>query len=191
MKRLLVAGVLGGVALFVWGFLSHVILPLGQTGLRTLPDEVLVVGPMQQSLQEPGIYVFPGMNPDLQSDPAVVEAWAEKHRAGPRGLIVYNPEGADPMSPTQLAIELLSNILAAVVAAYLISKTGAPMARVIWLSMLLGLFAWAVVHVSHWNWYGFPGDYTAAALLDEVVGWSLAGVAMGWILKPAPEAETA
>lgn len=187
MKRLLVAGVLGGVALFVWGFLAHVVLPLGQTGLRVLPDEETVVAPLQAHLRQPGIYVFPGIDPAQQADPAVVEAWTEKHRAGPRGLIVYNPDGADPMSPTQLAMELLSNVLAAFIAAYLISKAGAPFARVVWLSMLLGLFAWAVVHVSHWNWYGFPGDYTAAALLDEVVGWTLAGIAMGWVLKTNPE----
>ena len=191
MKRLLVAGVLGGVALFVWGFLAHVVLPLGQEGIHVLPDELAVVAPLQASLEKPGIYVFPGMDPARQADPAAVEDWAEKHRAGPRGLVVYQPDGADPMSPTQLAMELFSNILAAFIAAYLISKTGAPFARVVWLSMLLGLFAWAVVHVSLWNWYGFPGDYTAAALLEEVVGWTLAGIAMGWVLKKSPETSPA
>ena len=51
---------------------------------------------------------------------------------------------------------------------------------------LLGLFASLAIDVSYWNWYGFPTNYTAAALVDQVAGWGLAGVAIGAIVrKPA------
>ena len=48
---------------------------------------------------------------------------------------------------------------------------------------LLGLFEWADLGVSYWNWDGFPTVFTGAALVDQVVGWTLAGLAMAAILR--------
>jgi hypothetical protein len=38
-------------------------------------------------------------------------------------------------------------------------------------------------NVSYWNWYGFPGVYTASYMLIEVVGFILVGVAAGLVLR--------
>jgi len=40
-----------------------------------------------------------------------------------------------------------------------------------------------VTNVSYWNWYGFPGVYTASYMLIEVVGFVLVGVAAGLVLR--------
>ena len=36
----------------------------------------------------------------------------------------------------------------------------------------------------YWNCYGFPGPFVAAELIDQVVGFSLAGAAMVPLVKP-------
>ena len=105
MKRILMAAVFGGVAIFIWGFLSHAVLPLGQVGIKVLPDEAAVMSSMQSTITAPGFYFFPGMDPKQQSDPAVQAAWLEKYKAGPRGVVIYQPTGEQPMSPTQLAMQ--------------------------------------------------------------------------------------
>jgi hypothetical protein len=37
MKRVMVAGVLGGLALFSSESVAHLLLPLGQAGIKTIP----------------------------------------------------------------------------------------------------------------------------------------------------------
>ena len=37
MKRVIVAGVLGGLALFSWESVAHLLLPLSQASIKTIP----------------------------------------------------------------------------------------------------------------------------------------------------------
>jgi len=36
-KRVFLAGLLGGVAMFMWTSLAHVVLPIGETGVQEIP----------------------------------------------------------------------------------------------------------------------------------------------------------
>ena len=36
MSRILIAGLVGGVIVFVWGAFSHMVLPIGEMGLSTM-----------------------------------------------------------------------------------------------------------------------------------------------------------
>jgi ABC-type antimicrobial peptide transport system permease subunit len=38
-------------------------------------------------------------------------------------------------------------------------------------------------NVSYWNWYGFPGVYTASYMLIEIVGFLLVGVIAALVLR--------
>ena len=38
-KRVLIAGVLGGIAMFLWSSIAHMVLPLGMTGIQEIPNE--------------------------------------------------------------------------------------------------------------------------------------------------------
>ena len=35
--RLLLAGIVGGIVVFIWGAITHVVLPLGEMGIQNLP----------------------------------------------------------------------------------------------------------------------------------------------------------
>ena len=37
--RIILAGIAGGIAMFIWTNCSHTILPLGEAGVRMLPNE--------------------------------------------------------------------------------------------------------------------------------------------------------
>jgi hypothetical protein len=89
------------------------------------------------------------------------------------------------MSPRQLGMELLSNILAALAGAIILSYVVGSYGRRVFIVALLGLIAWLSINVSYWNWYGFPGAFIAAEGIDQVVGWLLSGLAMAKIVKPS------
>ena len=45
-----------------------------------------------------------------------------------------------------------------------------------------GIAATITTNVSYWLWYGFPLDYTLAALVTEAIGYFAAGLAIAWWL---------
>lgn len=116
------------------------------------------------------------------------QAWAAKLRSGPVGILVYTATGSEPMSPRQLGNELVSTILAAGVAAFLVSLMAASYVQRVAAVALLALFAWLSLSVSYWNWYGFPAAFVAGELATELIGWLLAGLA---IARIAPRAAAA
>lgn len=66
--RVLLAGILGGIAMFVWSAIAHMVLPLGEAGFREIPDEQSVVGAMNSAIgDQAGFYIFPG--PGLGPNP--------------------------------------------------------------------------------------------------------------------------
>lgn len=182
MKKI-VAALVGGLIVFVWGIVAHVLLPIGAIGFDNLPDEAAVVDTLKETIVEPGLYYFPGF-----PDPATEEqqaAWQAAYEAGPRGLIVYHPDGAPPLSIPQMLTQLATSILAALVIAFVLAYlTGSYACRVA-LVASIGLFAWAALKLPMWNWLNFPLDYTIAALVDVVVGWLLAGLAMAKLVPRA------
>ena len=51
-KRVLLAAVLGGIAFFIWSSVAHVALPLGETGVKEIPNETSVLSAMQSNLPQ-------------------------------------------------------------------------------------------------------------------------------------------
>ena len=184
MKRVVLGGILAGVVVFVWGAISHMLLPLGQMGFKEMPDEAGVVGAMKGGISEPGLYFFPGM--DMSRKPTKEEeaAWNAKYEAGPRGILIYHPTGETPMSPKNFALQLGGVVVAGLVAAMIVSMVGGPFAKRMLVAPMLGLFAWLVISVPYWNWYGFPPDFTLAAGIDAVAGWFLGGLVLAGVVKP-------
>ena len=48
--RILLAGILGGIVMFIWTSIAHMALPLGEAGINEIPNESAVLGAMQSSI---------------------------------------------------------------------------------------------------------------------------------------------
>ena len=183
MRKILISGIVGGIVVFIWGVISHVVLPIGEAGIRTIPNEDVVIRAMKETIHEPGLYFFPGLDMSREPTSAEQQAWEAKYRAGPTGILVYHPRGEQPLSPRQLITELVSNVMGALIAAFLLSLTATSFGVRALFVALLGLFCWLSISVSYWNWYRFPTAFIAAEGIDQIVGWLLAGLTMAAILK--------
>jgi hypothetical protein len=90
------------------------------------------------------------------------------------------------MSPRQLLTELGADIVLMLLAAFLLAQAagalGSFLGRAFFVAAL-SLFGWLDIHISYWNWYGFPTDYTLATLVDALVGYLLAGLVLAWLVK--------
>ena len=182
-KGVLSGGVIGGVVMFLWGALSHLLLPIGSTATKAIPDEHKVIAAMQATMLEPGLYVFPWDEPGRNTDranPTAVD--------GPNGVIVYQPRGTSNVTTLQPIIELLSDIACALVAGVLLCKAKGGLttyAKRVAFVALLGLLPWLAMSVSYWTWYHFPTSYFLGEGLDQVIGFALTGLVLAATVKEA------
>jgi hypothetical protein len=75
-----------------------------------------------------------------------------------------------------------SDTLSALIVSFVLALGAFGFGKRVLISAALGLFSWLTVSVPWWNWYRFPMDFTVGSLLEQVVGWLLAGIAMAWWL---------
>lgn len=181
--RVIVAGTFGGVALFAWGFVSHVILPLGEQGIKKLPKEEPVLEAMRANITEPGLYIVPGMAPGQHGDEAAIKEWTEKANRGPVALLVYQLRCDGAMTVKQLVLEGLSNIAIGLLAAMVVSYIACGFLLRTLLVGAMGLMSSLDILVSEWNWYAFPLDYTLAQMTMQVAGFLIMGFAVALIVK--------
>ncbi|MGH6870018.1 MAG: hypothetical protein ACREHE_00800 [Rhizomicrobium sp.] len=182
--RILIAGLLGAVAMFLWTFIAHMVTPLGSIGISQIPNEAQVMGDVQSGITRPGFYLFPWVDPN---DPQMMEKSETLTKLHGTGYLAYTPPGmgtmeASNMSP-QLIIEFLKQFVQTTVAALLVSMMlGLSFMGRVGAVTLTGVIAGIATNVSYWNWYGFPLDYTVAQLFIEVVSAFASGLAIAWWL---------
>jgi hypothetical protein len=181
--RLIIAAVLGGLIMFVWGAVGHMFLGIGEAGVSPMPNESVMAAAMKANITDAGLYTLPGIDMKKTKTPDEEAAFAAKYKEGPIALLVYRPTGDEIMSPKQLGIELASNIAAALVVGMILTFAAVSWGRGVIISTLVGLAAWLSINVSYWNWYGFPTNFVTSELIEQVVGWLLSGFVLGYILR--------
>ena len=184
--RILIAGLLGGLAMFAWNSIAHTILPIGHAGLSQIPNEAAARTALQSAMgTEPksGLYVFPWTEHG---------ASAPKATPGPSGIIVYHPDRPLEMAPSMLVSEALSEIVQAIIAAFLLSLTVLVglLHRALFVTAM-GVAVAMCTHLSNWIWWGFPADYTLAAIATIVVGYLVAGVVIALVMRKREAAAAA
>ena len=187
MGRVLLGGLLGGIVMFGWGFLSHYVLQLTEKKMFRIPNEAQFMDVVKGSAKEPGIYRFPYPDPSVMKDTAAKEAFFDKYKAGPNGILVRGPEGDAVSDVRFMVMEFGSNVLAALIASIVLAALGARVAfpNKIMIVALMGAFAWLSQDASYMIWFGFPQAYSLSALVDAVAGWFIAGIAIAMVVKPS------
>jgi hypothetical protein len=186
MGRVVLGALLAAVVVFFWGAAAHMVLPLGTMGIRQIPDEDGMLAAFRGSITTPGFYFFPGMDHSKPASSSEVEAVVAKIKQGPTGiLVIHTITGGEAMSPRQLGTELATNVVSALVAAWLLTNVVSGYARRVFFVTLLGVFGFVTVNVPYWNWYGFPTDFTSAQAIEHIVGWFLAGLVLAAIVRPS------
>ena len=188
IMRILLAGILGGIAIFIWTSIAHMALPLGEAGINEMPNESTVLSAMQSSMgDKTGLYIFPGLgvgkNATRDEKNEAMKQTQQRIAANPSGILMYHPPGRQFAFGKSLAIEFGTEVLQAILVIWLLTQTriGSIGGRVGFV-LIAGILATITTNVSYWNWYGFPGVYTASYMLIELVGFALVGVVASLML---------
>jgi hypothetical protein len=193
--KILLTAFLGGIVMFIWTSIAHMALPLGEAGIREIPNESAVVSGMQSNIgEQTGLYIFPspgvGKNATREEKNEAMKHMAEKMAASPSGILMYHAPGRPFAIGKWLSIEFGTELLEAILVVFLLAQTRiVSFVGRVGFVLVVGILAAITTNVSYWNWYGFPGAYTASYMLIQIIGFLLVGVVAALLLpKRAPAA---
>ncbi len=156
--------------MFIWTSIAHMALPLGQAGINEIPNESAVLSAMQSGIwTRPAFIFFPVSalaKTQLAGEERSDETMQQRIAANPSGILMYHAPGrpfAFGKSP--------------------LSSSPPKCSRQFWylaLANALWQLYWASRFRSdcrnsgrdnnqrfYWNWYGFPGVYTASYMASS------------------------
>ena len=55
--RILIAGIIGGLVMFMWGAVAHMMLPLGEMGMKVPTEQASALSALAPTTQGAGIYM--------------------------------------------------------------------------------------------------------------------------------------
>jgi hypothetical protein len=185
--RILIAGILGGVVMFIWNFVAHDLLPLGEMGVRVMPNEDAVTSALQTNLDDnPGFYFFPsgGSTPDAtrEQKKAAMKKMEEQMAAGAAGVLIYRPKRVFNF-PKRLIEQFATDVAEALLAVFLLAQTringfGGKVGFV----LTAGILAAITTNVPYANWYGFPKDFTLGQMITQILGFLLVGIVAALVM---------
>jgi uncharacterized membrane protein YkgB len=171
--------------MFVWTSIAHMALPLGEAGITEIPNESAVLSSMHSNIGDKrGLYIFPGLgvrgNASREEKSQAMKRMQQKIAANPSGILMYHPPGRQFAFGKSLAIEFSTELLEAILVIWLLAQTriGTFSGRVGFV-LLAGILAAMATNGSYWNWYGFPGVYTASYMATQVIGFLAVGIVAG------------
>lgn len=160
-KYLLAGAIVGGIVLFLWGFVTHSALPQPMDYFK---DDQAVVQLLRANAPVNGIYFSPR---GIFASVAVLPDLGDKTKNIVPNLL------------RQLCSDMLAGLLLAI---FLARLPGTVMQRAGWLA-LAGAAAFVLKFVPYWNWYGFPVRFVGMEALDLVGKFFLGGMVLGWLMK--------
>ena len=121
--RIVIAGIIGGLVIFLWSALAHTVLPFGEAGFKVPAQQEAVLDALAQSTAGEGVYMYPSMEMEQYRDEALSAAFEQRSRDKPYAFVIYQP-GGNPvnqdMAPA-LGKQFANDILAALVAAAILA----------------------------------------------------------------------
>ncbi len=165
-KFLLVGAVVGGIVLFLWGAVTHVVLP---QPIHEFKNAQAVVQAVRANTDANGLYFAP---------------------QGVFSSVAFRPDLGDKtknLAPN-LVTQLLTDVLGALLLCVVLTgvREGSVLGRAGWLA-LAGLAAFALKLLPYWNWYGFSVAFTAMEVLDLVGKFFIGGLVLSALMsKMAP-----
>jgi len=172
MGRVLMAGLLAGLAMFFWEMIAHMVLPLGEMGIATLPNEEATRQLLAQHMGgADGLYFYPDMRAGGEPSP------------GPWGLLLYHREWS--FSYAVIGWEVLTELVQGLALAMLIAISGVvDFGKRMAIAALVGACAALCVSPGYSIWYGFPLSYTIGQMTVAFVDYLVAGLVIAALLRP-------
>jgi hypothetical protein len=184
-KTHLRAAIVGGLVVFIWSMFSWMALPWHQKCMNKFTYEDDVASVIRDNAPVPGIYVLPNTFGYKEG-----ENTEHMHKAmkmmeeGPFMFASIQPNGMGKMGMKPFVGSLILQFIGAYFVTWMLMQTkGMSFRAKVGFVTLFGLSVGVLGKLPDWNWWGFSASYVMTAVVDLVIGWFLAGLAIAKVLK--------
>jgi hypothetical protein len=183
-----IAGVLSGIAMFIWGAASHMFFGWHDATYNSFRDEDKVMEVIAEEAPHSGIYIAPvagSMNEGLtseQRDKAMEEMWA-KSAQGPNIFVSVRREGMSSMGAPMI-LDFLALVLMSFVMLWLLQTVpGLSFGGKVLFVLIAGTVGMALVQLEQWVWWSFSTTYVLVNIVDSALRWAVGGIVMAKMSK--------
>lgn len=186
---LIVGGIVGGVAFFIWGALSWMLLPWHHATFSRFHDEDEVARVIERNTDRSAVYGVPAppkSDPGMSAEEkkAAEAATMNRMKQGPLLLAVVTRGGLAPIWLLMIRALVVYMLSAMLVTWILMQTTGFGFLGRAGFVGTVGLAAGFICRLPDWNWHGYAASYTAVNIADAAIGWFLTGLAIAAVVRP-------
>ncbi len=179
-KNVLLGTLIGGVILFLWGWISHTLLPIYNTSVLGFDNEDAVVQAILENAPVSGLYFIP-YSPSTMATETEKQAVAERMKNGPFVLASIRL-GEMGSVKVNMIVQFLTDLLSALFVCLLLARTKEmSFWNVILFVELIALIIFAAKSIPQWNWFGYGITFTIIEGFDTAARWFLAGIALAML----------
>ena len=176
-SRIGICSFAGGVALFLWGFLSWGVLDFRMNGLQPFKDNDAVTQVLEENTDGHGIYVHPR---NQEADGAM---------KGPFAYLIFRPGEMPSMGSAMLRGFLIYCIAAGFVTNLLVqSKVETYGGRILY-CVVVCLAGGFLIRMSDWTWWHYPTSYIAMEMVNLVISGVILGLVIGKLINPKDKSQ--
>jgi hypothetical protein len=177
-RKVILAGLLGGVVLVVWMVLVNGIFGLhASINMKQIPAESLVYETLKEHVVDPGRYV---VNPQLTAEGRFPEE-------EPVFSVIYGGMGHEAAGGLML-VGLIVFLLAPMIGAWMLSQTSARVqssySRKVLFFSAIGLLFAVFGDLMSYGIGGYPAKDTLILGAKDIIVWTLVGIVVAWRIKP-------
>lgn len=179
LRKVLVAGLLGGLVLIVWAFVVNGLFGFqARIDMKRLPAEREVYEALKANVPAPGRYTC---NPALTSDGRFPDG-------EPVFGVLYGGVGHEDAG-REMWIGLVLFLAAPLIGAWLLSQASprvlSSYTRKVLFFAAIGVIVALVADLTRFGIGSYPAGDAALIALNRVVVWTLAGLVVASLIKPA------
>ena len=187
-KNIWVAGLLGGMAMFAWLFVSNAVLPVKSNMIhQVVPNQFDVHQALKQNITRPGTYSCLYLTRDEESK-------MPNYRDQPIYSITYEGSTHGDTGSKAEFLPLLWVFGATTVASWMLSLTSVRARSSYWRRVLfvalIGLLVALSDDLLQMSFGPQPKDYLTFLAVNHLIAWTLAGLAIAAYMKPDPGVAT-
>jgi hypothetical protein len=181
LRRVLVSGLLGFVALTLWTFVTNAMLGLAvRVEMERIPEERVVYQVLKERIASPGVYLA---NPALTPEgvfPAGEPVFGIRY-AG------FGHEAAGRMVFIEIAIALAASLLTAALLFFASDRVLSRYGRRVLFVAAIGLLLAVCADMGRYGIGGHPLHSAVLLAANRIVAWALAGLAIAWQIRPTTD----
>jgi len=177
-SKLILGGLIGGLILFIWQFLSWSMLNLHGSQLSYTSSQDAILECLKENNLSEGSYFLPTVSPDIPSSEHM--DYMEKFVGKPWATISYHNSMKMNMGMNMFRAFVV-NVVAVLLLCYLLlGNPNLNFKMVLISSLLVGLISYLTVPYLNSIWFE---TNTMPDLIDALVQWGLCGAFLGWFLN--------